>query len=187
MKKNKNKKSKVLKKIIIGALAVLIVGTAPIALTSCGQKEETSSYSDYDKDDYNDSNSDYDDYNTDYDSEDSDYENDDTDNEDSVSSKPKKSKIKKSKVKKVVGVSAKFKKLMDGYEKFMDDYIDFMKKYNDNPTDAELLSAYSDWMKDYADWVEKIDDVDEDELSAADAAYYLKVTARVTKKLAKVQ
>lgn len=87
----------------------------------------------------------------------------------------------------VGGVSAKFKKFVDGYEKFMDGYIDFMKKYKANPTDAELLSAYSDWMSDYADWAAKIEDVDQDELSVADAAYYLKVTARVTKKLSKVQ
>ncbi len=182
------KKSNLLRKLLIGALAVMLIGTSTFSLASCS-KSEPESQSGYEDslDDYGD---DYDDDSDDYD----DYDDEDDDSDSSIAkkskskkSKAKKSKAKKSKAKKVGGVSAKFKKFVDGYEKFMDGYIDFMKKYNANPTDAELLSAYSDWMSDYADWAAKIEDVDEDELSAADAAYYLKVTARVTKKLSKVQ
>ena len=41
-------------------------------------------------------------------------------------------------------------------------------------------------MADYAKFTEKIDAIDEDELSDADYAYYIKVTGRVTEKLAEL-
>lgn len=84
-------------------------------------------------------------------------------------------------------VSSKFKATMDSYEEFFDEYISFMKKYNDNPSDLSLLNEYSDYMSKYSDYMDKLNDIDEDELSAADAAYYLKVQARITKKLSEVE
>ena len=72
----------------------------------------------------------------------------------------KKEKKKTSSKKKDGAVDADFKKMMDSYEDFFDEYIEFMKKLND---------------------------VDTDNLSTADAAYYTKVQARIVKKLAEIQ
>lgn len=83
-------------------------------------------------------------------------------------------------------VSPDFKKTMDGYEDFMDSYVEFMKKYENSSDTASMMADYADMMTKYSDYMEKIGDIDEDELSDADLAYYLKVTARVEKKLAEV-
>ena len=94
------------------------------------------------------------------------------------------SKAKSSKAKS--GVSADFKKTMDEYESFMNDYVEFMKKYKKSDNSLELLNDYTDMMSKYTDFAQKIDDIDEDSLSTDDAAYYVEVTTRVTKKLAEI-
>ena len=76
-----------------------------------------------------------------------------------------------------------FKAAMDSYEKFMDEYVAFMKKYKDNPTDLSLLSDYADYMSKYADFVEDFEDWENEDLNAAELAYYVDVQARVSKKL----
>ena len=81
-------------------------------------------------------------------------------------------------------VSADFKKMMDGYEEFVDEYIAFMEKYEDSSDTASMMKDYTKFMSKYSEYMEKIDAVDEDELSDADLAYYLKVTNRVNEKLA---
>lgn len=96
-----------------------------------------------------------------------------------TSSKTKSSKSKS-------GVSADFKKTMDDYEAFVDKYVAFMKKYNNSDDVAGMLSEYSDMMSKYNDYVQKINKIDEDSLSADDAAYYVEVTGRVAKKLAEI-
>lgn len=83
-------------------------------------------------------------------------------------------------------VDPEFKKMMDSYEAFFDEYVDFMKKYEDSDDVLGMLDEYSDYLTKYADYMEKLDDVDTDNLSAADAAYYTKVSTRITKKLAKI-
>ena len=75
------------------------------------------------------------------------------------------------------------KAFLDSYEKFMDEYVDFMQKYMANPTDLTLLGEYADMLQKYSDFEEKIDKYDSDEMSTADAAYYLEVTTRVTQKM----
>lgn len=81
-------------------------------------------------------------------------------------------------------VDPKFKKMMDSYEAFFDKYVDFMEKYEDSDDVLGMLDEYSDYLTKYADYMEKLDDVDTNNLSAADAAYYAEVSARITKKLA---
>lgn len=85
------------------------------------------------------------------------------------------------------GVSPAFKKSMDDYAAFMDKYVDVMKRYKASPSDATVMSEYAEFMKKYAEFTESIKKVDQSSLSTADAAYYLEVTSRVTKKLAELQ
>lgn len=84
-------------------------------------------------------------------------------------------------------VSADFKKMMDSYEDFFDEYIEFMRKYENSDDVAGMLNDYADYMTKYADYMQKLNDVDTDNLSTADAAYYTKVQARIVKKLAEIQ
>ncbi len=82
-------------------------------------------------------------------------------------------------------VDPDLKAFLDSYEKYMDEYVEFMQKYSANPTDLTLLTEYADMMEKYSDFAEKIDKYDSDEMSTADAAYYLEVTTRVSQKLLK--
>lgn len=84
------------------------------------------------------------------------------------------------------GLDPDFKAAMDSYEKFMDEYVAFMKKYNANPTDMSLLTDYADYMSKYADFVEDFEKWEDEEMNAAETAYYIEVQARVSKKLLEV-
>ncbi len=84
-------------------------------------------------------------------------------------------------------VTPSFKETMDSYEAFMDEYIAFMKKYKENPTDMELITEYTNYISKYSEYMNKINEIDKDELSDADLAYYTEVNMRVLNKLAEVE
>lgn len=80
-------------------------------------------------------------------------------------------------------VSPDLKETMDSYEAFMDEYIDFMKRYQETDDTMSLLQDYTDYMAKYSDFMQKVNKLDTSKMSAADSAYYLEVTTRVSKKL----
>ena len=45
---------------------------------------------------------------------------------------------------------------------------------------------YSDYMSSYADVMQKMNEIDTENLSPADYAYYVEVTARIQKKLLEI-
>lgn len=82
------------------------------------------------------------------------------------------------------GVNPELKEFLDSYEAFIDEYVDFMKNYNEDPGNAiSLLADYTEMMLEYADFAEKISEYDSEDMSVADAAYYLEVVNRCNKKL----
>lgn len=83
-------------------------------------------------------------------------------------------------------IDPEFKAAMDSYEAFMDEYVAFMKKYMANPSDLSLLADYADYMSKYAAFVEDFEKWDDEEMNAAETAYYIDVQARVNKKLLEV-
>lgn len=86
------------------------------------------------------------------------------------------------------GVTPEFKQLMDNYEAFFDEYISFMERLG-NDSDSDDLSALGDYfsmLEKEAKMLEEMEAIDEKELSAADDAYYIEVTARIYQKLMKV-
>ena len=99
--------------------------------------------------------------------------------------KAKEEKKASEKAKKKSG-SGDFKKMMDDYEAFMDKYVEFMKKYENSDDVTSMIDDYSDMLDDYQKYTEKIDDVDTDNLSNEELAYYNEVTSRVAKKLADI-
>ena len=80
-------------------------------------------------------------------------------------------------------IDPEFKAAMDSYEEFMDEYVAFMKKYKANPSDLSLLTDYANYMSKYADFVEDFEKWENEEMNAAETAYYIDVQARVSKKL----
>lgn len=82
-------------------------------------------------------------------------------------------------------VDPELKAFLDEYEKFMDEYIDFMKKYDGSDNSVELISDYTSIMQQYAEFAETIEKYDSEEMSGADAAYYLEVVNRVNEKMLK--
>lgn len=83
-------------------------------------------------------------------------------------------------------IGSDFKKAMDAYETFMNNYVDFMKKYQSNPADLSLLADYATYMSDYAKFCDDFAEWEDENLNAAELAYYVDVQARVTKKLLEV-
>ena len=73
------------------------------------------------------------------------------------------------------GLSSDFKAAMDSYEAFISDYVDFMKKYNANPNDITLIGDYAKYVSDYAELAEDFEKWDDEEMNAAEVAYYLEV------------
>lgn len=87
----------------------------------------------------------------------------------------------------VDGMRPEFKNAMDSYEEFMNEYCDFMEKYaKSDGTDVGLLADYADYMSKYADVVESFEAWDDEEMNAAETAYYLDVQTRISKKLLEV-
>ena len=84
------------------------------------------------------------------------------------------------------GLDPDFKAAMDSYEEFMDEYVVFIKKYNANPSDMSLLLDYANYMKKYAEFVEDFEKWENEDMNAAETAYYIDVQARVSKKLLEV-
>lgn len=83
-------------------------------------------------------------------------------------------------------IDPEFKAAMDSYEEFFDEYVAIMKKYKANPTDMSILSDYAKYMGQYADMMEKFEKWENEDLNTAEAAYYVDVQARITKKLLEV-
>lgn len=83
-------------------------------------------------------------------------------------------------------VNPELKAFLDEYEAVMNKYIDFMAKYMKNPTDMTLLSEYATVLEEYEKYAKAVEKYDADKMSAADAAYYLEVTARVYAKMNKL-
>ncbi len=80
-------------------------------------------------------------------------------------------------------VSPDFKANMDQYEKFFDSYVDFMKAFSKDDATAEQLLEYNKFMSEYPKTQEAINNIDTNNLSDADKAYYVEVTERISKKL----
>ena len=83
-------------------------------------------------------------------------------------------------------IDPEFKAAMDSYEEFFDEYVAIMKKYKANPTDLSILSDYAKYMGQYADMMQKFETWENEDLNAAETAYYIDVQARISKKLLEV-
>ena len=156
------------KKLLCTLVAVLVAATSAIAFTGCGGKEKKPT------------------------TVSSAAENSDTDSiskkeESSMADESSKAEESpKEEEKDTDSVTPDFKEAMDSYEKFFDDYVEFMKKYAESDNPVGLMADYTEFMSKYTDTMKKLDDIDENELSEADANYYIEVMGRINSKLAEV-
>ncbi len=86
--------------------------------------------------------------------------------------------------KKSTGVRPEFKKAMDDYEAFFDEYIDFMETYRKSDNPVAMMAEYAEYMTKYSQAMQSMSEMGDEEMSDEEAAYYLKVTARINTKLA---
>ena len=98
-------------------------------------------------------------------------------------SKPKAKKSSAS----IAGIRPEFKEFLDTYEAFIDEYVAFMNSYTHNPLDTSLLLKYADFLDRYTDMNDMLDEIDEDELSDEELAYYIDFTARISKKMLDIE
>ena len=81
-------------------------------------------------------------------------------------------------------VTPELKEFLDSYEAFIDKYVEFMKNYDSNSDNAiAMLGDYLEIMKELAEFEEALDQYDSDDMSTADALYYLEVTTRCSQKM----
>ena len=80
-------------------------------------------------------------------------------------------------------LSPEFKKTMDDYEAWFDHYCDVMERYQEDSTNLELLSEMTDLLSEETTMLEEMENMDQDDMNAAELAYYLEVTARIEKRL----
>lgn len=83
-------------------------------------------------------------------------------------------------------VSPEFKEAMDSYEEFFDEYVTFMNNYTSSDDPVSMMNDYTQYMQQYAKTMQELSEINSDELSAIDYAYYVEVQARISMKLLEI-
>jgi len=86
----------------------------------------------------------------------------------------------------VDGIRPEFKEAMDSYEEFFDEYVAFMKSYMDSDDPLSMMTEYTQMMEKFVKTMSKLEEIDEEELSDAEALYYADVMLRINQKLLEV-
>ena len=81
------------------------------------------------------------------------------------------------------GISSEFKDALDSYEAFIDEYIEFMKEYAESDNPLSMLEEYSEMLIQYTETMQALDDLGNEEMSEAEAIYYVEVMTRINQKL----
>ena len=84
------------------------------------------------------------------------------------------------------GIRPEFKEMLDSYETFFNEYADFMERYKASDDVASMMGDYASYMAQYAEFMQKLDEVNNENMSTEEAAYFLEVSARITERLAAV-
>lgn len=83
-------------------------------------------------------------------------------------------------------VRPEVKDALDAYEAYMNEYCDFMKNYNAAEDQASLMLGYFAILEKYSLAADKLSELDDIELTEAEAAYYLEVTTRVLARMSTI-
>jgi hypothetical protein len=77
-----------------------------------------------------------------------------------------------------------FREWVDSYEEFMNKYMDFMENYDASDTSA--LLEYAELMNEMVEFTEDTENLNEDDYSVADWAYYMEAYARIMDRMSKL-
>ena len=77
-----------------------------------------------------------------------------------------------------------FKQMMDDYEAFMDSYCELMEKYNSDP--GTYMKEYLEMNAKYLKVMDELEELEDEDLTDEEMAYYLEVMNRINTKLAEV-
>lgn len=78
------------------------------------------------------------------------------------------------------GINSEFKAKVDAYKEFIDEYVGFMEKYQLNPEDESLQTEYANISSEYEKRTKEFEELENEELNAAEKAYYASVELEVT-------
>ena len=77
-----------------------------------------------------------------------------------------------------------FKQMRDDYEAFMDSYCELMEKYNSDP--GTYMKEYLEMNAKYLKVMDELEELEDEDLTDEEMAYYLEVMNRINTKLAEV-
>lgn len=81
--------------------------------------------------------------------------------------------------------SEEFKETMDDYEAFFDEYLAFMQDYGKDGS-SYSLGDYANMLQQFVEITDELENMDPEDLSEADRAYYYAVMGRILEKLASI-
>ena len=81
--------------------------------------------------------------------------------------------------------NVEFREWVDSYEEFMNRYVEFMENYDSS--DASAVLEYTELVSKYSEFIEATGNLNEDDYSVSDWAYYTAAQARVLDRLSKIQ
>lgn len=84
------------------------------------------------------------------------------------------------------GNDTSFRAWVDEYEQFMNEYVDFMVEYANSGNAASMALDYAKWVARYGEMTSKASEVDDSQLSAEDAQYFLEAQTRVNQRLLEI-
>ena len=82
------------------------------------------------------------------------------------------------------GIRDNIKKAIDDYEAFIDEYCDFMKNYDSS--DMAQLTKYASLVAKELEMTRSFEEIEDEDLTDAEAEYYAEVSLRCSQKLATV-
>lgn len=85
-----------------------------------------------------------------------------------------------------VAQDGSFRAWVDEYEQFMNEYVDFMVEYANSGNAASMALDYAKWISSYGEMAAKAESVDDSQLSAEDAQYFLDAQNRVNQRLLEI-
>ena len=81
-------------------------------------------------------------------------------------------------------IRPEIKETIDSYEEFFNEYVDFMENYD--ASNISALSEYLSFLEKYTEYMQKMDDMEDADLTDAEAIYFAQASLRIEQRLLEV-
>ena len=82
---------------------------------------------------------------------------------------------------------SEWKQFVKDYNEFVDDYLEIVEKYNNNPTDATILTDYNSMLSKVTEWSTKADEITNGlKASPEEATEFAAELSKIAERLANV-